>query len=1156
MILPVPVVHAQQTELGRARALNKDVNRLYRQGRYSEAIPKARAVLSIFEKILGPHHPNLAVSLNNLALLYKSSGDYSRAKPLYEKALRIKENALGSAHPDLANNLINLALLYKSTGDFHQAEQLLNRALIIQETAFGADHLKVASSLSALALLYQTLGDYEKAEPLYKRALSIREKSLGRRHPDVAQSMNNLAGMYYSKGDFQRAESLYLKGLTFREQALGKNHPSVATGLNNLAMLYKTTGDYSRAEPLYRRALAITEKALGENHPDVAVCLNNLAGLYYSSGNYQRAENLYRRALAIRERVLYPGHPDVAQSLHNLGVLYIALGDYARARPLYERGLAAVENAFGVDHPSVAAALSNLAELYRTIGDYHRAEPLYIRALRIKEKTLGPNHPDVAKSLNNLALLYDTMGNSQKTEALYLRSLSINEQHLGHDHPDVATGLINLADLYQSRGWYRRAEQLYRRAIGILEHALGKNHPYLAHSLNNLGRLYYHQRNYAGAEQLLERALEIQKNSLGSKHPGVASTLNDLAFLNAAIGRYEKANDLKQEANRIDQDLIEQVMSFTSEDQKFRFLATRRSDLHASLSLINQYLRGRNSARKQALDLWLKRKGIILEAQKRFQEALVCSDAPEVQETFKKLSRIRSQISLLALSSPQKEGLTTYKANLTNLEATENRLEARLGELSRIYELNRRMARADSNRVAAALPDQSALLEFARIEPYNFEPGNSQDLPQSHKYLAFVLHAGKSDHVDMIDLGNAERIERAILRYKKIIVDRMDLKGIRADKFARQIYDLVFAPVKYALGDTREIFISPDGNLNLIPFEVFQAPDGRFLIEDYTFNYIASGRDILGFGKEDTRGSKSLLIGDPDFNADFKDKHRPPSSSLYGNSGFPLSVEFKNLRFRRLPLSREEVETIYSLTGHEKSELYTGKSASEKVLARINSPRILHLATHGFFMSDIELTGIGDDMIGMKRKNRSRMEYSSMGPTERNPLLRSGIALAGANHALQYGIMETNDGIVTADQILGLQLRGTDMVVLSACETGLGEVQAGEGVYGLRRAFSQAGAKSLIMSMWAVPDIESKELMIEFYRQVLSGMNRCQALRQAALKEMDTVSQRYGGKNPLFWGAFVFMGDPYPNGGGIRRLDDTSSKGASATCFVSTVIDE
>jgi CHAT domain-containing protein/tetratricopeptide (TPR) repeat protein len=466
MLMVISFAGAPATaQQGEANALDARMDELYRGGKFSEAIPLAERVLAIREKALGPDHPDVARSLNNLAALYDLQGRYADAEPLYRRSLAIQDKALGPNHPDVARSLNNLALLYDNQGR------------------------------------------YADAEPLYRRSLAIYEKALGPDHPDVATSVDNLALLYNHQGRYADAEPLYRRSLAIREKALGPNHPSVATSLNNLAALYRDQGHYADAEPLYRRSLAIREKTLGTDHPAVATSVNNLAGLYYRQGRYADAEPLQKRVLAIREKALGPDHPDVASSLNNLAEFYRNQGRYVDAEPLYRRSLAIYEKALGPNHPDVATSLNNLALLYNNQARYVDAEPLYRRALAISEKALGPDHPDVAQSLNNLAALYQNQGRYADAEPLIRRALAISEKALGPNHPDVAQSLNNLAALYHNQGRYADAEPLFRRALVIREKALGPNHPDVAQSVNSLAFLYTHQRRYADALPLVQTTI-------------------------------------------------------------------------------------------------------------------------------------------------------------------------------------------------------------------------------------------------------------------------------------------------------------------------------------------------------------------------------------------------------------------------------------------------------------------------------------------------------------------------------------------------------------------------------------------------------------------------------------------------------------------------
>ncbi|MFO7737347.1 MAG: tetratricopeptide repeat protein, partial [Desulfatiglandaceae bacterium] len=883
-------------------------------------------------------------------------------------------------------------------------------------------------------------------------------------------------------------------------------------------------GRYQEATRYAEALVTAGEKAFGKDHPNMSILLNNLAERYRSLGNYARAEPLYKKSLAIVEKTYGPNHPHVARGLNNLAALYDSLGDYASAEPLYKRSLAIKEKTLGAKHPSIAISLNNLAGLYTNLGDYTRAEALYKKSLGIMEKVSGPNHPDVGKILNSLAMLYWSTGDYTRSMQLLKRSLAIKEKSLGSEHPNVAKSLMNLAALYTTLDDYAGAVPLYTRSLAIMEKALGPTHPEVAKVLDNLAGLYFSFGDLARAKPLLEKSLAIKEKTLGSEHPDVALSLHNLGIFYASSDDFENSYSMFKRAQEIDNNLIDQVIGFTSEEQKIKFLSTKEHCLSLYLSLIDQHLAKIPSARKDALNAWLKRKGVILEAQRRFQDALVYSDDPQAMETFQDLSRIRARLSKLAFAGPGREGMRGWKNRMADLEEQKARLQSRLSELSKAFALKQKIAKADCEKVAAALPSNTVLIEFAKVEILNFKT----KWVSAH-YLVFLVHAGKGNSVDLIDLGDAYRVDKAVARFKKEIGTGTKLKtnGESAIELSREIYELVFEPIKSELGNVKEVFISPDGNLNLIPFEVLQGPDGRFLIEDFTFNYLAAGRDVLAFGEIKEQGSKALLMGDPDFNLGAKEKEsilRKLALKEGKEETVKRSRDMRGLHFNRLPGTGEEVKSIKKILGEE-VELYTGKEAVEEVLRQKVAPRILHLATHGFFLSDLELSYPREEI--MFRGISIPLTASSKRVPIKNPLLRSGIALAGANAALKSRSAEKSDGIVTAEKILGMRLRGTDMVVLSACETGLGEVKTGEGVFGLRRAFAQAGTKSMVMSMWPVPDRETKELMIQFYTNIQSGkMNRSRALRDAALKEMKIVKKRYGHASPLFWGGFVFMGEP------------------------------
>ncbi len=816
------------------------------------------------------------------------------------------------------------------------------------------------------------------------------------------------------------------------------------------------------------------------------------------------------------------------------------MGKYAKAESSYNTALDVYAKSVGLQHPAAAQAMSNLAGLYATLGNYQRSEQLQRQALDILEKTYGMYHLRVAWSVEKMGGLYAASRDYRQSLQRYRQSLDIVEKTVGPEHPEAANCLDGMGWAYYALGSYAEAGECCRRALAIREKALGATHAHVAHSLLNLAKLSQAAGDYGRAEALYTRALSIYEKALGPNHPRVASCFDSLAALRGALNDYQGAFAFGLKAQAVNQVVLDQVMDIPSEDLKIKYLTTKEQSLHTFISLVAQQLGAQPPAVRSAFDVWAQRKGLVLESQKRLYEGLIFYEDPEALKTFQELERVRARMSTLAFSQPEKENLGAYRKQMEDLEREKEKLVERLTRLSRAFALQKKFVAADAETIARALPDRAALVEFARINTVNFGAKGRKGRWLPARYLAFVLHSGKGGEVRMVDLGDAAEIDAAVARFKTEVAAGRRAPQAGGRDPSQRLYELVFRPITRELGSATEIFISPDGNLNLIPFEVLRGPGDRFLIEDYNFNYLAASRDVLAFNEIKSGTGTALLMGDPDFDlGEDKKESALKKLALKGPSRegqARRSVEMRGLQFSRLPGTREEILAIRGLLGKNESESYIGEEAMEEVLRARGTPRILHLATHGFFLEDAkrpEVSEVEDFMddrgsVGAEAPAPTAVAVAVSVAGFKNPLLRSGIALAGANRSTAgAGETQGSEGIVTAEKILGLKLWGTEMVVLSACETGLGDVRTGEGVYGLRRAFAQAGAKSVVMSMWSVPDAETKELMIEFYRGAQSGkMNRCQALRQAVLKQMAVVKQRYGYPHPFYWGAFVFMGEP------------------------------
>jgi CHAT domain-containing protein/tetratricopeptide (TPR) repeat protein len=986
-----------------------------------------------------------AYRLNELGMEQYRKAQYAQALESFQRSLAILEQALGANHPDVAESLNKLAVLYVNQGQYSKAEPLYQRSLAIREQAVGANHPAVAVSLNNLALLYVNQGQYSKAEPLYQRSLAISEKALGANHPNVAASLNNLALLYVNQGQYSKAEPLYQRSLAIYEQALGKNHPAVAQSLNNLGFLYVNQGQYSKAEPLYQRSLAIYEQALGKNHPDVAVSLNNLALLYANQGQYSKAEPLYQRSLAIWEQALGKNHPAVATSLHNLAFLYQAQGQYSKAEPLYQRSLAIREQALGVNHPDVAMSLNNLALLYQAQGQYSKTEPLIQRSLAIREQALGVNHPDVAQSLNNLAVLYKAQGQYSKAELLVQRSLAISEKALGANHSNVAFSLNNLAGLYSDQGQYSKAEPLYQRSLAIWEEALGKNHPVVATSLHNLAVLYWNQNQTEPALTRFIQALDIEETNLAK---------------NLVIG---------------------------SEADKRAYLKTFSGSTHAAISFHLQFAPTNPQAARLALTTILRRKGRVLDTLSQALIRLRQQLSPADQERLTRLSTLRTQVAQIAFN-PNPTDQQRQQLQLLNTQAEQ--IEAELNRSSSTFAQTTQKVTLEV--VQKAIPANAALVEFIQYEPFNPKAPQGQGFG-APRYAVYVLTA--TGEPRFADLGSASEIDALVAQYRSATLDpRRPLSEAQAA--ARTLSAKIMAPVRQFVSTANHLLIAPDGQLNLVAFAGLVDEKNQYLIETYQITYLTSGRDLLRLQETPPKANPPLIVANPTFD-------KPGSNPVQiasADRGNPRSIDLATLKFGTLPGTAIEGETIAKLLPN--SRLFTQAQATETVVKSSSNPRILHLATHGFFLKPAPTT---------KAKDGSRNL-----PNE-NPLLRSGLAFSGFNVRQGGG----DDGVLTALEITGMDLRGTQLVVLSACETGLGDVQSGEGVYGLRRAFTLAGAQSQVMTLWRVDDEATKDLMVNYYQRLARGEGRGEALRQAQLAMLR--SQNYA--HPKYWSGMIPAGD-------------------------------
>jgi CHAT domain-containing protein/Tfp pilus assembly protein PilF len=931
------------------------------------------------------------------------------------------------------------------------------------------------------------------------------EKELWRHQ---ARRLSHKANALIGAGKYDEALVMAEKALPLREKALGPDHIGVANSLQMLANIHFYKGDYPKAELLFLRAIGIWEKTSGPASSGLFRNLINLGAVYSQMGDLDKAEQFMQRGLEIQEKLAGADHPSVATVLNNLAITARAKGDNRKAEALYERALAIREKALGPNDLQVAGLLTGLSALYQELGDYVKAESLAQRALDIFEKTLGSDHPSLADPLINLGNVRYLAGDLEKAEILYQRALDIAKKALGPEHPTVALALSNLGEIYRDRRDFAKAETLYLQALAIQVKKLGEKHSRVAFQLNNLGNLYRDQGDYSRAESFYKRALTIREQALGPEHPDVVNTLGNTALMHMASGRFEQAALFQSRAIAITERNANLNLLTGSERQKLAYLDLLSEQIHRVITLNVSFAPDQAAVRDLAITTVLQRKGRVRDALSDNLAALRHRVGAEDAELLDRFNNITSQLARLVLGGPKQLSTAEHQKQVDALKEKREDLEAEISRRSAEFRAHSRAVTIES--VRAAVPENAALLEFVAYKRFLPKGITPKERYGESRYVVYIVrHRGD---VQWKDLGEATAIDQAIDRLRRAL---RDPKRDNVKQLARTVDEKVMQPVRALVGNTTQLLISPDGELNLIPFEALVDEKGRYLVEHYAVAYVTSGRDLLRMQVARESKGKLTVLANPLFgepmSEQFTTSARLPAGARNRRRSVTAARNLSETYFA--PLRGTAQEALSIMATFPDATLLTGLGASESALKHLSAPNILHIATHGFFLEDR-----GDSAVSSAGTGQNVALNVRPTATTGNPLLRSGLALAGAN--LRSG-SDGDDGILTALEASGLNLWGTKLVVLSACDTGVGEVRNGEGVYGLRRAFVLAGAESLVMSLWPVSDYATRKLMTSYYKNLKLGMGRGEALRQVQLSMIRLNKDLH----PFYWANFIQSGE-------------------------------
>jgi CHAT domain-containing protein/tetratricopeptide (TPR) repeat protein len=843
------------------------------------------------------------------------------------------------------------------------------------------------------------------------------------------------------------------RALTLAQQALGGDDVYVGLVMADLGDIANAMRKVEDARPSYERALQVLTAKLGAEHPQTIFVSSRLGNAYADLQEYSKADRLLSQALEREERILGPEDPMVANTLRGLGILHSDRGDYAKAERELGRALVILEGAGLAEDRQYTELLNNLGYIYKWQNKFEKARIYFERSLAIQERRFGPDSPILAKTLSNLGIVARQRKDYAAAERYYLRSLALKEKYVGPEDPDYAAVLMNLANVYSSEGDYKKALETHLRAFNIFE-----------------------------------------KTAEPTDQPFIMSLAN-IAKTLAALGDFGNANRIQAKLESAVESVIAFNLAIGSEREKLAFLDSVAGRTDRTISLNLQLEPDNPQAAAMAATVLFQRKGRALDATADTLGALRKHSDPENQALLDQLKEATTQLARLALQGAQRQSLEEHRKGLQDLQERKEKLENAISLHNEAFRAQYQPVTLEA--VRAAIPADSALVEFVTYRP--FYPNAQTDAEQygDLRYGVYVLHSNGAPKG--IDLGDAKGIDDSIEKFRAGLRDpgRSD-----AQHLTRAVAEQVLDPIQPLIADDTRLLISPDGQLNLIPFEALLDGQRRYLVERFSITYLTTGRDLLRMQAPHPSRDVPVLVADPWFG---EPKGTLVSSARMAGRGrtvrrsVTIGADLASLYFAPLEGTRAEARTIQAL--FPDARLLTGEQASEAALEQLKGPKILHVATHGFFLQDAD----GEAAAG----------GASSDPE--NPLLRSGLALSGANLVRD----NKGEGILTALEASNLDLWGTKLVTLSACDTGVGEVKNGQGVYGLRRSFFLAGTETLVMSLWPVSDYVTRQMMTAYYTGLKQGLGRGEALRQAQL----AMLKRKARQHPFYWASFIQSGE-------------------------------
>lgn len=1087
---------------------NRDLGLIYRElGAAEEADSYYGQALNTAEDLLGPEHPQTLEIQELIAELYSASGLTEEAGLIREMVSTVLAESLGTSHQYTVTARYGQIGGAEVAAQYQEALGLVDALCVDIEADYGLFHDETLACIDYLSRSHLSVQKLEEAENSYEMLVGRMAAVKLNIDDAVLNAMSQLAEVYHRQGRYQESAGL-LSGI-IQTSLETKNLEAANTAKSYLGRVFNTQGKLAQAQLVTEEVLDYGLNNWVDTPLNIYNTLLELGAIYQASGKLPDAEATYEEAYQGLLRDYGELHPSTLVSMNNLGLIYEKSGFYDEAEPLLKETLSKYLATFGEENQNALRARNNLALLHESQGNFREAEPLYKRSLEIMTRLNGADHTDSIAVKNNLAFLYMLMEDYDQAAPLFYEVSEQWKASLGSEHQNTLKATNNLGRVYQKMSRLQEAEQLISQALKSRQKVLGKEHLDSIRSMIDLGGVYLDEAKLPEADALLTEALALSEKILGTLHPYTFEALNKLAAIKEAANQLSDALALREEGFQRRSKFLDTMLWVTGENAREGYIRLHRPEFSDYISLLGKI--DSPDRGQKIIDASIQRKGLLLKVTSEIQQIATLSKDPALRSIALELESSRKELAARTLSGPTAETKDNHVEVLYNLEQQVNELQGQLGRESVRFRTS--IAQVNAAALEGVLPENNALVDFLAYE----EDGEA-------KLVAGVAvkEAGGQVRYELVSFEDRSAIEEIIIEYRTIIQDDTADEDEQLE-IGMLAYELIWQPIQAAIGGSEYVYLIPDGTLNILPFNALVTDEEEYLIQALDVHTLTSARDLLPSEYRLADGQYVILAG-PDYDsADVVSEEELNIAKGKRSSALQVGLRgagtgLRGLSFAPLPGAEEEGRIIVDqvIEKNVAREVFFGRQAEEQVLSNMKEPpRILHIATHGFFLE-------ADDNLRKRLLKLQRGGELQVPPPGDNPLLRAGLAFAGINTNAQFlGDIDTvNDGVLTALEVLSLNLSGTRLVVLSACETGLGEIHEGEGVYGLRRAFQEAGVAEVISSLWEVSDAGTQALMTDFYDRLLGGQPAREALRDSQLALIDSPEWGY----PYVWSAFMMVG--------------------------------